>query len=211
MYTSNSSAILVDGLALPSVTKILSTDPKRKSYFKSRGLKRKTDHIDGVSPAVGRHRGTALHEAFSDFITTGECDIPPIYLPHWEQLQSLVSGLSIGPVLWAERPILEKYSHFQQGETSIIYSKKHKYLGKPDLVAHLGGCLCVFEIKTSNDLMTKNYNYKQFATYSQYLPFAHAAAQVASYSHAWTECTGERVDAGIVLNITSDSSQNVHH
>lgn len=207
MYSHSHSAILVDGIALPSVTKILSTDPKKKSYYKSRGLKRKTEHIDGVSPSVGRHRGVSLHAAFSDFITTGEADVPPIYYSHWEQLQSLVNHLELGPIIWAERPLLEEHSRFQQGDTSAIYSKKYKYLGKPDLIAGLGGCNCVFEIKTSEDLMTKNFNYKQFQTYSQYLPYAHAGAQVASYAHAWTECTGQTIDAGVVINVTSTASQ----
>ncbi len=62
---SNPFAITIDGEQYPSVSKILQSDPKRKTYFKSVGARRKQAFKDGDAAATGRHRGDSLHEAFA--------------------------------------------------------------------------------------------------------------------------------------------------
>ena len=208
MQSNNHGPILVDGECYPSVSKILASDPKKKSFYKSRGLKKRT-RSPGSSETVeaGRIRGRSLHECFSDYITTGEADVPPLYYEHWAQLHELISSFDITDLQWAERPLAPEHSKFQQGDTAVIYSKKSKYLGKPDLIASLGGVPCIWEIKTSNDLYSKNYDYTKFISYSSFLPYCHAALQVGAYRKAWAECTGQQIDTGIIINVTKNDSQ----
>ena len=206
MESNNKGPILIDGSAYPSVSKILSSDPKRKSFFKAKALKKKQTAFDSDSRTTGLHRGTSLHETFASYITTGDANIPPIYYRYWDQLFKLVSGIEIQPI-WAEKPLLPEHSHFTNGDTSVIWSKKYKYLGTPDLIARVGGVLCVVEIKTSRDYYTKNYDRRNFATYSQWLPYYSAATQVSAYASAWNECTEDNIDTGLVINVTEDDSQ----
>ena len=206
MQSNPSGGILIDGSAYPSVTKILTSDPKRKTFYKAQAVKRKKQAFDGVGRAVGMHRGTSLHETFANYITTGECDCAPIYYSYWQNLLDVVSRIDIDPI-WAERPLLPEHSKFTDGETSVIWSKKHKFLGKPDLIGLFGGVPAVCEIKTSTDLFTKNYDRRNFATYSQWMPYSHSAMQVASYAAAWNERTGDNINTGIVINVTPETAQ----
>lgn len=203
----SSSAILIDGAAYPSVTRILTSDPKRKTYYQSRGLHRKQTSFDGDGAATGRHRGTSLHEAFAEYMTTGHCDVPPIYYSYWEQLQSVISSLQVGPILWAEAPMLPEHSHFTSGETSCIWSTKHKYLGKPDLIASLGGVPCVWEIKTSRSHYCRNYDRRNFGSYGSWFSYAHSAMQTSAYAAAWNERTGADIHTGVVINVMPDDAQ----
>ena len=206
MQSNISGGILIDGCAYPSVTKILTSDPKRKSYYKSRAVQNKQKRIDGDGRAVGMHRGISLHETFANFITTGEADCAPIYYSYWTNLLDVVSQIDIEPI-WAERPLLPEHSKFTDGATAVIWSTKHKFLGKPDLIGSFGGVPAVCEIKTSTQLFTKNYNHKQFTTYSEWMPYAHSAMQVASYASAWNERTGDNINTGLVINVTPETAQ----
>ena len=77
---SNPYAITIDGEQYPSVSKILQSDPKRKTYYKSVGARRKQAFKDGDAAATGRHRGDSLHAAFAQYITTGEAARPSALL-----------------------------------------------------------------------------------------------------------------------------------
>ena len=206
MYSHNSSAVLVDGVALPSVTKILASDPKKVSYYKSLGLKRKTTNYDGAGIAVGRHRGISLHSSFNQYLLHGDADIAPCYYKHWDNLYNLVKDWDFTPV-WSEAPLLEEHSQFKQGDVSIIYSKKYSYLGNPDFIGGLGGVPIIAELKTGSDVMTKNYDSRRFQTYSQWMPYYSAATQVSSYAQAWKECTKQDITTGVVINVTENDAQ----
>ena len=123
MQSNNSGAILIDGVSYPSVSKILASDPRRKKFYQSRAAQRKKQGLDSDSVKMGQHRGTSLHAAFSQYITTGECDVPDIYLDYWDQLYSFIHPLNIQPT-WAEVPLREEHQHFTQGDTSVIWSKE---------------------------------------------------------------------------------------
>ncbi len=206
MQSNTSGAILIDGLAFPSVSKILVSDPKRKTFYKSRGAKRKQGSLDSDSVSTGRHRGESLHEAFAQFITTGECDVPEIYLPYWDNLYSFISPLNIQPV-WAEKPLLPEHQHFTSGETSVIWSTKDKFLGKPDLIGNIEGVNAVVEIKTSRTPYSKSFDHRKFIAYGEFYSYAHSAMQVAAYTKAWTERTKQKIDVGIVINVMPDGLQ----
>lgn len=207
MQSNNQGGILIDGdPCYVSVSKILQSDPKRKTYYKSIGAKRKQDFKDGDAAVTGRHRGTSLHETFSQYITTGECDIAPIYLDYWQHLYDFIKPLKIVPS-WAEVPLLPQHQHFTQGDTSCIWSKKGKWLGKPDLIARIEGCNAVVEIKTSNHPYSKSFDTRQFLRYSEFFSYAYAAMQCSAYKQCWEERTGESIDVGIVLNVMSDGLQ----
>ena len=207
MQSTFSGGILIDGESLPSVTQVLQSDPKRKVYYQSQAVKRKQTSYDADSSATGRHRGTTLHACFADYITTGQCDVPDIYLPYWNQLFGLVSRLDIDNILWAEQPMHPRYSQFSSGDVSCIWSKKHKYMGKPDLIASIGGVPAVWEIKSSRSHYCTKYDRKQFRSYGSWFSYAHSAMQVPAYASAWNEHTDSNITTGIVLNVMPDDIQ----
>ena len=203
---SNPYAITIDGEQYPSVSKILQSNPKRKTYYKSVGARRKQAFKDGDAAAAGKHRGDSLHEAFAQYITTGECDVSPVYMEFWNHLYQFITPFNVKPV-WAEAPLLTEHQHFTNNETSCIWSKKGKWLGKPDLIANFEGVNAVIEIKTSNHPYSKSFDRSQFLKYGEFYSYAYAAMQTAAYSQCWEECTGETIDAGIVLNVMRDGLQ----
>ena len=83
---SNPFAITIDGKQYPSVSKILQSDPERKTYYKSVGARRKQAFKDGDAAATARRRGDSLHEAFAQYVTTGECDVSHVYMEFWNHL-----------------------------------------------------------------------------------------------------------------------------
>ena len=207
MQSTLSGGILIDGMRLASVTSVLQHDPRRKTFYKSQAVKKKQTNFDGDTAATGQHRGTTLHACFADYITTGSCDVPEIYLPYWEQLYGLVSRLDITDILWAEKPMSDKYSQFSCGDVHCIWSNKHKYMGKPDLIASVGGVPAVWEIKTSRSHYCTRYDNRQFRSYGSWFSYAHAAMQVSAYSHAFNEQTNADINTGIVINVMPDDVQ----
>ena len=207
MQSTFSGGILIDGLHLPSVTKVLQHDPKRKLFYKSQAAKKKQTNYDADSSATGQHRGTTLHACFADYITTGSCDVPEIYLPYWDQLYGLVSRLDITNILWAERPLSDKYSQFSCGDVHCIWSNKHKFMGKPDLIASVGGVPAVWEIKTSRSPYCTRYDNRKFRSYGNWFNYAHAAMQVSAYTHAFNEHTDLGIETGIVINVMPNDVQ----
>ena len=204
---SNNSYITIDGRSdYASVSKILQSDPRRKTFYKSRGAKRKQGSLDSDTTATGRHRGTSLHACFAQYITTGECDIPEIYFDYWDQLYSFISTLKID-AYWVEQPTRDCYSHFTNGDTSCIWSTKYKYLGNPDFIGKIEGVNVVAEIKTSRTPYSKNFDHRKFINFSEFYNYSYAAMQCASYAAAWSERTGEKIDCGIVINVMPDALQ----
>ncbi len=204
MSQLNKAPTLVDGVAYPSVSTILASDPKRKTFFKSRGARGVQPNDD--SRRTSTQRGITLHKCFNDYLLTGEADIPPIYLDYWRQLQEAIGCMTIKPI-WAEGPILPKHQHFRNGNKSLIWSKRHRYLGCPDLIGNFEGVDAVCEIKTSKSPYTKNYDRNDFRSYGSWFSYYSSALQVASYSGAWAEATGNRINTGLVINVMPDSYQ----
>ena len=199
------SGFKCNGNILPSVSSILSSDDKHISRRKSAGIGRSKD--DCIKSSDGRSRGLSIHQSVNRFLLTGETDIDERYLNFWNGIYKQLQILDIHDIYFAERPQKSELSHLANGDYACIWSDRYKFAGIPDLVCNLSGVNCVVEFKTSSHLYTKNYDRRKFKTYHQWYSYSQAATQVSAYGKAFTEQTGIKIEAGIIINATRDDSQ----
>jgi hypothetical protein len=203
--TTSYSGFSCNGNILPSVTTILSSDDKHIARRKSAGIGKSKANLNKAND--GRVRGLSIHQSVNQYLLTGEADVDPKYLPYWNGLYEQLQHLDLHKIYFAERPQLPELSHLANGDYACVWSDKYKFAGIPDLVANVGGVNCVIDFKTSTNLFTKYYDRRNFREYHQWHSYANSAAQVAAYGQAFQEQTGIKIDAGIVINTTPDTSQ----
>ena len=203
--TTTYSGFSCNGRLLPSVTTILSSDDKHIARRKSAGIDKSKANINKATD--GRQRGISIHQSINRYLLTGEADIDPQYLPFWDGAYKQLQLLDIHQIYFAERPQLPELNHLANGDYACVWSDRYKFAGIPDLVANISGVNCTVEFKTSSNLFTKFYDRRKFREYHQWHSYSLAAAQVSAYGQAFTEQTGIKIDAGIVINTTQNDSQ----
>ena len=199
------SGFKCNGNILPSVTTILSSDDKHIARRKSAGIGKSKENINKSNNS--KVRGLSIHQSVNQYLLRGEANIDPQYFPYWEGVYEQLQHLDIHQIYFAERPQLPKLDHLSAGEYACVWSDRYKFAGIPDLVANVSGVNAVVEFKTSSNLYTKNYDRKKFKEYHQWYAYSLAASQVSAYGTAFTEQTGIKIDAGIIINATQSESQ----
>ncbi len=195
------SGYSIDGLTYPSISKVLASNPQRKSAIKSSAL-----HGRRLSSAEAKRRGSAVHEALRNFIKTGECDLESRYLCYWYQLQELLNLLE-PQVLWSDGPLDPSLSYLEQDNHSCVWSSKLRVQGCPDLFGTVGGVKVVGELKTGTVPFINHYPFKQFHEYWPYYKFNTAAMQLAGYSICLEETIGFKPEAGLIMNVMPEANQ----
>lgn len=199
----NNQRYCCDGTILPSVSTILKSDPKHKTFKKSLGA---AGAEQSRRSLFAKERGLEVHAAARRFIRTGEVDLAEKYFPYWTNIQKSLSLLEPGKIWWADGPADDSLQHLQQGEHSAVWDKQHKYVGCPDLVADCGGVRILAEVKTSDTLFDSTYK-MDFKSYGSFFRFHQASMQVACYISAFEKTTGITIDAGVIVVGTRDESQ----
>ena len=192
-----------NGVITPSVSTILKSDSKYKTYRQSLGA---SSAFNTRKDIQARQRGVEVHSAARKFLRTGEVDLPEQYFPYWNNIYKSLALLEPRDVLWADGPNVEKLQHLQQGEHSAVWNSKYKYCGCPDFVAKCNGVSVLGEFKTSDTLFDSTYK-MNFHEYGSFFKYHQASMQLAGYVKAFEQTTGIRIDAGVIIVGTPSDSQ----
>lgn len=195
------SGYCIDGIVYPSVSKVLSSNPKNDIAKKSAAL-----NGAALSKPEAQRRGKALHDALRSYLITGETDLSPEFYSYWSQLQQALQVLDLKP-LWADGPVAPDLMHLQQGEHSCVWSKKLKVQGCPDFFGTIGGVEVVGELKTGTVPFTKYFEYGNFKNYWNYFKHRSALLQASAYAMCIEETVGFKPKAAIVINVTPSDNQ----
>ena len=127
---------------------------------------------------AGAERGTAVHDALERFCTTGTV---PTLSDYPDAVRGYVQALCGALIDLDPQPILIE---------QIVASPTHRYAGRFDLIADIGGQRTLLDLKTSSNAGT----------------YRESHLQLAGYELTFSECGIDPVEASMILELSQEGT-----